>query len=117
MDYHIKFFYSDTDGGYIADIPDLEACSAFGETPEERSAPGVANRQGRMDRNCEKPGPTHSAGTVPTRGISSGARVKTGVPCGDPTAHLRLAGTGRDCWPAIKHCETGWMVIAEEAGD
>ena len=30
MDYHIKFFYSDTDGGYIADIPDLEACSAFG---------------------------------------------------------------------------------------
>lgn len=26
------------DGGYIADIPDLEACSAFGATPEEALA-------------------------------------------------------------------------------
>ena len=32
-DYHINIFYSDEDGGYIADIPDLKACSAFGETP------------------------------------------------------------------------------------
>ncbi len=34
-DYHINIFYSDEDGGYIADIPDLEFCSAFGETPAE----------------------------------------------------------------------------------
>ena len=34
----IKLFYSDEDGGYIADIPDLEACSAFGETPDEALA-------------------------------------------------------------------------------
>ena len=34
-DYHINIFYSDEDGGYIADIPDLKACSAFGATPEE----------------------------------------------------------------------------------
>jgi len=34
-DYHINVFYSDRDGGYIADIPDLKYCSAFGETPEE----------------------------------------------------------------------------------
>ena len=34
-DYHINIFYSEEDGGYIADIPDLEHCSAFGETPEE----------------------------------------------------------------------------------
>ena len=34
-DYHINIFYSEEDGGYIADIPDLEACSAFGETPEQ----------------------------------------------------------------------------------
>ena len=33
MDYHINIFYSEDDGGYIADIPDLEHCSAFGETP------------------------------------------------------------------------------------
>ena len=34
-DYHINIFYSEEDGGYIADIPDLDSCSAFGETPEE----------------------------------------------------------------------------------
>jgi len=34
-DYHINIFYSEEDGGYIADIPDLEACSAFGETAIE----------------------------------------------------------------------------------
>jgi len=34
-DYHINIFYSEEDGGYIADIPDLQYCSAFGATPEE----------------------------------------------------------------------------------
>jgi predicted RNase H-like HicB family nuclease len=34
-DYHINIFYSEEDEGYIADIPDLKACSAFGHTPEE----------------------------------------------------------------------------------
>ena len=34
-DYHINIFFSEEDGGYIADIPDLAACSAFGATPEE----------------------------------------------------------------------------------
>jgi predicted RNase H-like HicB family nuclease len=34
-DYHISIFYSDEDEGYIADIPDLKSCSAFGSTPEE----------------------------------------------------------------------------------
>jgi predicted RNase H-like HicB family nuclease len=34
-DYHINIFYSEEDGGYIADIPDLEYCSAFGETPAQ----------------------------------------------------------------------------------
>lgn len=34
-DYHINIFYSSEDDGYIADIPDLKFCSAFGSTPEE----------------------------------------------------------------------------------
>lgn len=37
-DYHINIFYSDEDGGYIADIPDLDACSAFGRTADEALA-------------------------------------------------------------------------------
>jgi predicted RNase H-like HicB family nuclease len=34
-DYHINVFYSDDDKGYIADIPDLKYCSAYGRTAEE----------------------------------------------------------------------------------
>ena len=34
-DYHINIFYSEEDGSYIADIPDLESCSAFGATAEK----------------------------------------------------------------------------------
>jgi predicted RNase H-like HicB family nuclease len=37
-DYHINIFYSEEDAGYIADIPDLDSCSAFGATPEEALA-------------------------------------------------------------------------------
>ena len=33
-DYHRNIFFSEEVGGYIADIPDLPHCSAFGETPE-----------------------------------------------------------------------------------
>ena len=36
--YHINIFYSEEDGGYIADMPDLDSCSAFGKTPEEALA-------------------------------------------------------------------------------
>jgi len=33
--YRIEVFYSEEDGGYIANIPKLEYCSAFGRTREE----------------------------------------------------------------------------------
>lgn len=37
-DYHINIFYSKEDRGYIADIPDLKNCSAFGNSPDEALA-------------------------------------------------------------------------------
>ena len=37
-DYYINIFFSEEDGCYVADIPDLEYCSAFGATPEEALA-------------------------------------------------------------------------------
>ena len=37
-DYHINVFYSEADQCYVADIPDLQYCSAFGETPEQALA-------------------------------------------------------------------------------
>ena len=32
-DYHINIFWSDEDDAYVADIPDLQYCSALGPTP------------------------------------------------------------------------------------
>ena len=34
-DYHVNIFYSEEDDCYIADIPDLPHCSAFGRTPDK----------------------------------------------------------------------------------
>ena len=50
-DYHINIFYSDEDEGYIADIPDLEACSAFGNTAED-ALREVEVAKKSMDRIC-----------------------------------------------------------------
>jgi predicted RNase H-like HicB family nuclease len=33
--YHINIFWSDEDGSWIADVPDLRYCSAHGQTPEQ----------------------------------------------------------------------------------
>jgi predicted RNase H-like HicB family nuclease len=36
--YAINVFWSDEDGVWIADVPDLKSCSAFGATPEQALA-------------------------------------------------------------------------------
>jgi predicted RNase H-like HicB family nuclease len=33
--YHINLFWSDEDGSWIATVPDLRGCTAFGDTPED----------------------------------------------------------------------------------
>lgn len=38
MKNHINIFYGEEEGGYIADIPNFEACSAFGNTADEALA-------------------------------------------------------------------------------
>lgn len=48
-DYHINIFYSDEDGGYIADIPDLDSCSAFGDTPEQALAEVAQAKQAWLE--------------------------------------------------------------------
>jgi len=56
-DYHINIFYSDEDEGYIADIPDLIHCSAFGETPEQALAEAIKAKNAWIEsaRNSGKP--------------------------------------------------------------
>jgi predicted RNase H-like HicB family nuclease len=33
--YHINLFRSEPDSAWVADVPDLQSCSAFGDTPAE----------------------------------------------------------------------------------
>jgi len=58
-DYHINIFYSEEDGGYIADIPDLDACSAFADSPEE------ALRQVRIARDAWLAAARHTGKPIP----------------------------------------------------
>jgi predicted RNase H-like HicB family nuclease len=36
--YHINLFWSEADAAWIADVPDLQSCSAFGDTSGEALA-------------------------------------------------------------------------------
>ena len=60
-DYHINVFYSEEDGGYIADIPDLPHCAAFGETQEQ----ALATRD-QASISCGVHTTTSFAGKTPT---------------------------------------------------
>ena len=33
--YHINLYWSDDDDCWVANVPDLEPCSAFGDSPQE----------------------------------------------------------------------------------
>ena len=48
-DYHINVFYSDEDGCWVADIPDLGMCSAFGETAAEAVSEVEQAKQGCLE--------------------------------------------------------------------
>lgn len=43
--YHINVFWSEDDGLWIADVPDLKYCSSHGDTPEE----AIANIQDAIE--------------------------------------------------------------------
>ncbi|CAN5740625.1 hypothetical protein BH23ACT10_BH23ACT10_30350 [soil metagenome] len=74
-DYHINVFYSDADGGYIADIPDLDACSAFGPTPQAALAEVLAAKDAWLARGtgawCRDP-----TTALSTRALRVGDRTR-----------------------------------------
>ena len=65
--YHINVFYSQDDEGFIADIPDLQYCSAFGNTPEEAVAEVMIAQKLWLEtaeaRGMEIPQPRYQAPT------------------------------------------------------
>lgn len=61
-DYHINVFWSEEDGSYVADIPDLESCSALGPTPQDAVAQVAIAREAWIHaaREAGKPVPQPS---------------------------------------------------------
>jgi antitoxin HicB len=53
--YLVEIFWSDADGGYIAVVPDLPGCSAFGETLEE-AAREIEDAQAAWIEACRSSG-------------------------------------------------------------
>jgi len=56
-DYCIVVFYSEEDRAYVADIPDLEYCSAFGDTPEKALAEVLVAKKAWLEVAREKGDP------------------------------------------------------------
>ena len=75
-DYHINIFFSEEDGGYIADIPDLAHCAAFGETPEQAldevlKAKAAWIEAARLGRSIKRIANQHVRSTKKVRGTST----------------------------------------------
>jgi predicted RNase H-like HicB family nuclease len=68
-----QHFFSEEDGGYIADIPDLEACSAFGNTPEKALAEVKLAKAAWLKATCRArkpvPRPRYRPVILPSRSI------------------------------------------------
>lgn len=119
--YHINLFFSAEDGGWIADVPDLKFCSAFGETREEALAEVRTAMDGWLAsaRKLQTGAKSH----LPTGNLSSGGELKIprlrglraerGAEANAKTARsrrLKFKGTilciglyslkGSDLWPA-----------------
>jgi len=78
-EYYISIFFSEKDGGYIADIPDLKYCSAFGKTREEALKEVQVAMAAWLEAACElgKPVPApRKAGQTPRRHMGETALKK-----------------------------------------
>jgi predicted RNase H-like HicB family nuclease len=64
--YRIEIFWSDEDGGYIANVPDLLYCSAFGESYEEALREVLVAMELHLDtlREMGRPIPEASSSAV-----------------------------------------------------
>jgi len=71
-DYHINLFWSEEDGSYVADIPDLAPCTAFGATPEEALAEVLVAKSAWLESARERglpiPAPAYRPAPVGARG-------------------------------------------------
>jgi predicted RNase H-like HicB family nuclease len=58
--YQVNIFWSEEDGCYVADFPDLKYCSAFGDTPQEALAEALIAEEVWLEVQVEKGRPVPS---------------------------------------------------------
>jgi predicted RNase H-like HicB family nuclease len=67
-DYHIDLFYSAEDECWVANVPDLRYCSAFGDTPAEAAQEIMIALEGWLEVAEEEgkpiPPPSHRPATA-----------------------------------------------------
>lgn len=91
--YRIEIFWSDEDGGYIANVPDLRYCSAFGESYEEALREVLVAMDLHLDtlrelgRSIPEPG-SHRGVAVSTIVLESGQSVELTEEAGGFSAQL-----------------------------
>ena len=76
-DHHINVFWIDEDAGYIADIPDLDGCSAFGESPEQAMAEVTLAKAAWKKRHGMRVERCRSLGTAPRSTPADPSRPET----------------------------------------
>jgi predicted RNase H-like HicB family nuclease len=70
--YRIEIFWAGEDGGYIANVPDLRYCSAFGDTYEEALREVLVAMELHLDTLREQGRPIPDPGSHRVIGVSSG---------------------------------------------
>ena len=91
--YRIEIFWSKEDGGYIANVPDLCYCSAFGETYEEALREMLVAMELHLDtlrelgREIPEPGSRRGVG-VSTIVLDSGQAVELTEEAGGVSAQI-----------------------------
>jgi predicted RNase H-like HicB family nuclease len=78
--YHIDIFWSDEDGGYIANVPALRYCSAFGETYEEALHEVLVAMELHLDtlRELDRPVPESGGRTLSKKFFENWVEVLEG---------------------------------------
>lgn len=65
IDYRVQLFWSEEDGRYVADIPELAPCTAIGATPEEAlarvEALKAASLEAARQREAAAPAPERAS--------------------------------------------------------
>ena len=67
--YHINVYWSEEDDCWVADVPDLQTCCAFGDTPDEAIAEVQVAMEGWLEtaraHDLEIPEPRYRPASLP----------------------------------------------------